>query len=146
MSINWDTPISELMHSDTTPLGLIESDEELMHWKYINKEKKNGKWVYTYPDDDYSAVYTKDGKLYTSTGKTKNSYLGNDYREYVQAVEDNKGNITKGRNYLYRRNTSSLFSQTITQVFNGQTNTYRSIGVLERLANKARNWLGRIFS
>ena len=36
------------------------TEDELMHWKYINKEKKNGKWVYTYPDDDYSAVYTKD--------------------------------------------------------------------------------------
>ena len=24
------------------------SDDELMHWKYIKREKKNGKWVYTY--------------------------------------------------------------------------------------------------
>lgn len=128
---------------------LVEvSDEVLMHWKYVNKEKKNGKWVYTYPDDDYSAVYTKDGKLYTSTGKTtnkSNSFWGNDYREYVQAVKDSKGNVTKGKNYLYRRNTSSLFSQTVTRSYNGQTETYRDIGVLERLGNKARNWLGKIF-
>lgn len=24
------------------------SDDELMHWKYIKREKVNGKWVYTY--------------------------------------------------------------------------------------------------
>lgn len=24
------------------------SDDELMHWKYIKRERKNGKWVYTY--------------------------------------------------------------------------------------------------
>lgn len=27
------------------------TDEELMHWKYIKKEKKNGRWVYYYDDN-----------------------------------------------------------------------------------------------
>lgn len=26
-------------------------DEYLQHWKYIKREKKNGKWQYTYPKD-----------------------------------------------------------------------------------------------
>lgn len=26
-------------------------DDELKHWKYLKREKKGGKWVYTYPDD-----------------------------------------------------------------------------------------------
>ena len=26
------------------------SDEELMHWKYIKREKKNGRWVYYYDE------------------------------------------------------------------------------------------------
>lgn len=31
---------------------LVEvSDDVLMHWKYIKKEKKNGRWVYYYKDD-----------------------------------------------------------------------------------------------
>lgn len=28
-----------------------EVGEELMHWKYIKRERKNGKWVYYYHDD-----------------------------------------------------------------------------------------------
>lgn len=30
---------------------VIMSDDELMHWKYIKREKVGGKWVYTYADD-----------------------------------------------------------------------------------------------
>lgn len=31
---------------------LVEvSDEVLMHWKYIKREKKNGRWVYYYDED-----------------------------------------------------------------------------------------------
>ena len=60
MNISWNTPISELMHSDTTPpLGLIESDEELMHWKYIKRERKNGRWVYYYDTEELE----KHGKI-----------------------------------------------------------------------------------
>jgi hypothetical protein len=29
------------------------SDGELMHWKYIKREKKNGKWIYFYRDSKY---------------------------------------------------------------------------------------------
>ena len=31
----------------------IYPDDELYHWKYIRKYKKNGKWRYVYPNDKY---------------------------------------------------------------------------------------------
>lgn len=49
--LSWDTPIDELYHSDNDPeLGYIDLDEdELVHWKYIKREKlPNGKWRYYY--------------------------------------------------------------------------------------------------
>jgi hypothetical protein len=64
MSINWDTPVSELMHSDDT-IGLFESDEELMHFKYIKREKKNGKWVYYY--DESALTSSETAQRYRNT-------------------------------------------------------------------------------
>lgn len=42
------------------------SDDELYHWKYIKREKKNGKWVYTYPNDKLGIKNFIDTKI---TGK-----------------------------------------------------------------------------
>jgi hypothetical protein len=35
------------------------SEDELMHWKYIKREKKNGRWVYYYKDDNYDKAKQK---------------------------------------------------------------------------------------
>lgn len=32
------------------------NNDVLMHWKYIKRERKNGKWVYTYPDGSKHTV------------------------------------------------------------------------------------------
>ena len=52
MRINLDTPISELYHEDN--IAYIDLDEgELMHWKYIKREKlPNGKWRYYYDESE----------------------------------------------------------------------------------------------
>ena len=42
------------------------SDDELYHWKYIKREKVNGKWVYTYPNDKLGIKNFIDTKI---TGK-----------------------------------------------------------------------------
>ena len=31
----------------------LNSDDSLQHWKYIKRERKNGKWKYYYHDDNY---------------------------------------------------------------------------------------------
>ena len=51
MRIEWDTPVDILMHSAT--IDYVDLDEdEIMHWKYIKKEKRpNGKWRYYYDTD-----------------------------------------------------------------------------------------------
>jgi hypothetical protein len=48
MRINWDTPVSELYHSDSDIRYIDLDEDELMHWKYIKREKVNGKWRYYY--------------------------------------------------------------------------------------------------
>lgn len=39
------------------------SDDELYHWKYIKREKKNGKWVYTYSNDKLGVKNFIDTKI-----------------------------------------------------------------------------------
>lgn len=53
MRISPNTTIEELMHTDADG-----SEEELMHWKYVKKEKVNGKWKYWYDWDSVKADAT----------------------------------------------------------------------------------------
>ena len=59
MRINLDTPISELYHEDN--IAYIDLDEgELMHWKYIKREKlPNGKWRYYYDESELTRYEQK---------------------------------------------------------------------------------------
>lgn len=72
MIITGDTPMSELMHSDSDTRYYI-SDEELMHWKYIKREKVNGKWRYFY---DYEHHF--------------DDLMPQEYRDYKDAESDMK--------------------------------------------------------
>lgn len=64
-------PQSDLVHSDSF-LGMEFSDE-LYHWKYIKREKKNGKWRYYYDKNSASSdIKTKRDK-YDSVSK---KYIG----------------------------------------------------------------------
>ena len=50
MQLTKDTPVSELYHSD----------DELMHWKYVKKEKRsNGKWRYYYDTEEVKSDLAK---------------------------------------------------------------------------------------
>ena len=42
-----------ILYHSYTYLGQTFEDDELRHWKYISKERKNGRWVYTYKNDKY---------------------------------------------------------------------------------------------
>ena len=48
---------NELYHSDIY-LGQDFSDG-VKHWKYIKREKKNGRWVYYYKNDKLDKLYSK---------------------------------------------------------------------------------------
>ena len=58
------------------------SDDELMHWKYIKREKVNGKWVYTYDNDKLGIKNFIDTKI---TGKA--------YKQHAQEVTEEKRKI-----------------------------------------------------
>lgn len=61
----------ELFHSDTF-LG-DEFSDEMYHWKYIKRERKNGKWVYYYDTtelDKYDKGTTSVSKSMDASGNT----------------------------------------------------------------------------
>ena len=50
---------------------------ELYHWKYIKREKVNGKWVYTYDKPDFS----KKKAEYTTYSDENGKQVKTTYRE-----------------------------------------------------------------
>lgn len=58
------------------------SDDELMHWKYSKREKKNGKWVYYYDNDKLGIKNFIDTKI---TGKA--------YKQHAQEATEKKRNV-----------------------------------------------------
>lgn len=58
------------------------NDDELMHWKYIRRYKKNGKWVYVYDGAKTNETLEK----IKSTIQKKNS------KKYYKALEKIKSN------------------------------------------------------
>lgn len=61
--ITKDTPVSELYHSD----------DELMHWKYIKREKVNGKYRYWYDDIDPEKIDAVSKKIAKSVDSARKS-------------------------------------------------------------------------
>ena len=69
----------ELYHSNTY-LGKDFSDG-IKHWKYIKRERKNGRWVYYYNDDHYYDKFNDaDKKLTTYYLKRANADKQYDYK------------------------------------------------------------------
>lgn len=61
-------------------------NEELYHWKYIRKYKKNGKWRYVYPDDKYGIKEAISTKI---TGKAQDQHLEELTLAKSRLAEDN---------------------------------------------------------
>lgn len=98
MRITGDTPLDELYHSDD-----ILSEDELMHWKYIKREKVNGKWRYWY---DYKSLKkdvksslnkltTRTTKLVSSGKKTLNKRVGTTIKSTVTKISNDVKSIIK---------------------------------------------------
>ena len=95
----------------------IVSDEELYHWKYIKRERVNGKWRYYYEKDKnristeqvYSkSSYESDGRVEYADGTVGDNGPQKEYRiksdkthEVEVAVdEDTYNRLSVGKNYL----------------------------------------------
>lgn len=50
--------------------------DTLMHWKYIKRERKNGRWVYYYNDAEYQNAKNNYNKAETNLDKAQLSYAG----------------------------------------------------------------------
>lgn len=98
MKITGDTSINELIHHSAVNES---SEDELMHWKYIKKEKIKGKWKYYY---DYKSLKKdvkstlsnlgkKSSKLVTSGKKTLSKYKNNPVKNTIGKVTTGTKNI-----------------------------------------------------
>ena len=78
----------ELYHSEIY-LGQEFSDE-LYHWKYLSRKRKNGRWVYTYKNQDYAKAknnldkaerdYIYDAAQYDMARSTTNAHRQNSFK------------------------------------------------------------------
>lgn len=63
---------STLYHSDTY-LGNDYTDG-IKHWKYIKREKRNGRWIYYYKDDKYDKLRNKSSNAHIDSNIALNKY------------------------------------------------------------------------
>lgn len=117
-------------------------NNELYHWKYIKREKKNGKWVYTY--DNPKRGHDLAGKAFTSRPNresiAKGSTLVEIGRRNARQTELNEA-AGAGAPEV-RRNTDKLFStiQTI-KLGNETIGKYHNVGKLERaIYDRKKDW------
>lgn len=142
----------ELYHSDIY-LGETYNDG-IKHWKYVSKQKKNGKWVYYYYEktapNAYN-VYKKDsGK--NEYGTYNHDEIGNTgyYRKTAEIKKGKKLFTTKTRTYggrfikKYDDDPGYLVPTTHDVI---------EIGILQQKMDKAKKkidkgkkWLSKLFS
>lgn len=170
--IHCDTPVSELIYdSDNDP------NDELYHWgwkkkdhKYIKRERVNGKWVYTYPEDlkgdkdNKSSVldtvanalglnvrksYKTAKKTYKTARKmvSKRNEAYNEVRD--KAYKDNK--ITKKERRKIRSARFKLANAKLAKEISGKQfvktkSAYfkTPIGKLSSFVDKGSKWMKRI--
>ena len=116
----------KLIHSDTY-LGL-EFSNELKHYKYIRKEKKNGRWIYYYDDptknfdknfekssDKLVGLINKKG-ISDSKDMEKRYKTDKELKKAADEYEKNRA-LVKKRN-SYSENFKRNMSYTAVQVLN----------------------------
>ena len=67
------------------------SDDELYHWKYIKREKVNGKWRYYYHDDDVGEAkeaYEKAKATSDSAAKARDALIARTNRRLRQLNDE----------------------------------------------------------
>lgn len=94
MKITGDTPVGDLVHHSSID---EMSEDELMHWKYIKKEKVKGKWKYYY---DYKSLKKDVKSTLNSIGKRTNKLVGSGKKtlsKYVnKPVKSTISKVTSG--------------------------------------------------
>lgn len=84
------------------------TDEELMHFKYIKREKKNGRWVYYY--DEKSANADLSNQQNAVTAAKANELAKKQEYDAAKAAADAKG-LNDGRKTFYGDQIATLNKQ-----------------------------------
>lgn len=111
-------------------------NDELKHWKYVRREKKNGKWVYYYDDDKFK------------------SKSGLNVRADLKEAESTKEMMEDARDTAIRQG----FSKEQINSYNDRAKQYESItddlrkqyystplGSIEKYVDKGKKLLDKLF-
>lgn len=91
---------STLYHSDTY-LGNDYTDG-IKHWKYIKREKRNGRWIYYYSDDigdKLSRNQTQAALNLATTGAYKRNKDSIDFKRLDRSISKSTPVFKKGSSY-----------------------------------------------
>lgn len=129
-----------LFHSDTY-LGEDYTSSNLKHWKYLKKEKKNGRWVYYYTDP--TANFGKD--LDNQTQKL-NSILAKNQKNGTDYKKDKEWKTESAKYETIRKNYKKTQGVTVE---NFKRNlSYSLVKPLNSMSNaiyKGKKWLKKLF-
>ena len=120
-------------------------DEDLQHFKYVDKKKVNGKWRYYY--------WHKTGK---NTSAMYEKTDGNPNSEYGTYVHKKPGPFNNGTDTVIKSKEDRLFSKKVTVKKGDNSLTYDMDGYIEQAAkktiksvqssvNKGLNYLRKLF-
>lgn len=152
--VNCEIDESELFHSDTF-LG-DEFSDEMYHWKYIKRVKKNGKWRYYYNKGQLKKDLGVDAKSELQTAKNEL-----EFRQGVQKHIENKmenptaldvhnygGSKLDYMNYMAKQQMDHKYKVAAAErEVRGALQKYERtpLGKLEKAANKGRQFIKNIF-
>lgn len=84
----------------------MKQSDELKHFKYVHKEKKNGKWVYYYKDD-FDDRDKSDAQIYRKTEGSPNSKYGT-YKHGGRNGDQYTVKVKKGKGLLNKTTTTDI--------------------------------------
>lgn len=127
------------------------SDDELYHWKYIKREKVNGKWRYYYHEDDKTLKdklsETADNlKDYAIVQKTRD-VLGYDEKAYAEYAKTNADTGLVSSYVVNGKKTTVNWGEEYTKAQEKFLKT--PLGKVEQLADvvdKAKDWVSGLFT
>lgn len=132
---------------------LCHMDDELYHYKYISRERKNGRWQYKYADSKNTKA-TKSSTTAHQKNRNTHSYIDDAGVQYIKSGGDKYGTYTaKGKDWTTNIvKTNKLFSSTQTIEFysiggkaNSTKRTTVKVGLIAQAIDKGKKWLSNLF-
>lgn len=130
------------------------NENELKHWKYITKEKKNGKWRYYY---DHKPMGDDITKRYEKTDGNPNSIYGTYEHGTNYYMVGRNEVVTHPKEIITVKPTKDLFSSTVAQTgLSGYREIVEKVGVIEQhynsavkslsnIIDKGKKWFSKLF-